>query len=153
MGGKGMYQLFSQISSELSTPFYTIARSLEGVPLLFAFLLGIVGALAPCQFTGNLGAITIYGNQSVQQKVAWKEVIYFILGKIVVFTGLGAIFWLLGNEVKEVLMTLFPWFRKVVGPLLILIGLFLMGFIKFYKTFTLGKIPERLKSGKMGAFF
>lgn len=148
-----MYGMLSEMSSFLSTPFFYTAKSLEGIPLLFAFLLGLVGALAPCQFAGNLGAITIYGNQSLQKEIAWKEIFSFILGKIVVFTGLGFIFWLLGSAMKENLITFFPWIRKMVGPILIVIGLFLVGVIKFYKSISFGKIPERfIKSGKLGAF-
>lgn len=59
--------------------------------------------------------------------------------------------WLLGSEVKSTLTLYFPWFRKIVGPILIIIGLFMLGIIKFRKTVTLGSIPNRLmKSGKLG---
>lgn len=148
-----MYELFSQISNALTQPFLNIARSTEGIPILFAFLLGIVGALAPCQFTANLGAVTVYGNKSVQKHIAWAEVIFFTLGKMVVFSFLGFIVWMLGSEVKSNLTIYFPWFRKAIGPILVLIGLFLLGVFKFYKTISLGKIPEKLmKKGKTGAF-
>lgn len=60
-----MYQVFSDISNFLSNPFFNLANQWEGIPLLSAFILGLVGALAPCQFTGNIGAITIYGNRSL----------------------------------------------------------------------------------------
>jgi cytochrome c biogenesis protein CcdA len=148
-----MYEIFSQISNFLSQPFLSMGRSTEGIPLLSAFILGIVGALAPCQFTGNLGAITIYVNKSVQTKLAWLEVVYFVLGKIVVFSGIGLLVWLIGSEVKDQLIFLFPWMRKIVGPLLIIIGLFMVGIIKFHKTITLGHISERFtKKGNLGAF-
>ncbi|PLR83999.1 urease accessory protein UreH domain-containing protein [Bacillus sp. V33-4] len=148
-----MYEFFSQMYNILSQPFLNMYRSTEGMPMLAAFILGIIGALAPCQFTGNLGAITIYGNRSVQTKLAWREILYFILGKIVVFSGLGLLVWLLGSEVKSILTVYFPWIRKMVGPLLIIIGLFMIGALKFYKSFTLGKIPERfMKKGNLGAF-
>ncbi|MCM3364426.1 urease accessory protein UreH domain-containing protein [Niallia sp. Sow4_A1] len=148
-----MYEFFSQISYVLSQPFYNLISSTEGIPILFALVLGLVGALTPCQFTGNLGAITLYGNKSIQKRMAWSEILFFILGKVVVFTTLGIIIWVLGNEVKSILALYFPWFRKIVGPILILIGLFMLGIIKFYKSITLGSIPERLmKSGKIGAF-
>lgn len=117
-----MYEIFSQISNLLSQPFLNIGRSTEGIPILSAFVLGIVGALAPCQFTGNLGAITIYVNKSVQLKLAWMEVLYFILGKIVVFSGLGILVWMIGSEVKDTLIVLFPWMRKLVGLCSFLLG-------------------------------
>ncbi|WP_405027703.1 hypothetical protein [Lentibacillus songyuanensis] len=38
-----------------------IANGVKQLPLLFSFFLGVVGAVAPCQLTGNISAITIYG--------------------------------------------------------------------------------------------
>jgi cytochrome c-type biogenesis protein len=148
-----MYEWFSQISQFLSQPFLSLKYATEGIPIVTAFILGIIGALAPCQFTGNLGAITIYGNQSLQKRIAWTEMLFFIVGKIVVFTGLGLIVWMLRSEVQTNLTLIFPWVRKAFGPLLIFVGLFMVGIIKFRKTVTLGSIPERfLKKGKLGAF-
>lgn len=148
-----MYELFSQISNFVSQPFLQIMRSTEGIPLLTAFILGIIGALAPCQFSGNLGAITIYGNQSVQKSIAWLEILFFILGKIIVFSGLGFIVWILGSEIQTNLTLIFPWVRKIFGPLLIFMGLFMIGVIKFSKSISFGTIPDKfLKKGKVGAF-
>lgn len=148
-----MYEFFTQISNFLSQPFLTLRYSTESIPILSAFILGIIGALAPCQFTGNLGAITIYGNKSIQKSMAWSEVFLFIFGKIVVFSGLGVIVWFLGNEFQSTMTLYFPWIRRVVGPLLIFIGLFMSGFIKFRKSISLGCIPDRfIKKGKLGSF-
>lgn len=116
-------------------------------------MLGIVGAMVPCQFTGNIGAITLYGNRSVQTGIAYKEILFFILGKIVAFTSLGLIIWILGTEVKSVLTLYFPWIRKLMGPILILIGVFMSGFIKMSWNIKLIQIPEKyFKEGKLGAF-
>ena len=148
-----MYQFFSQLSNLLSEPLINIGLSTKGIPILSAFVLGIVGAIAPCQFTGNLGAITIYGNQSIQKRMAWKGVIFFTLGKIVVFAILGFIVWLVGSEVRYSLITYFPWVRKIVGPMFILVGLFMLGLIKFHKSISFGSIPEKLQQkGNIGAF-
>ncbi|MDF0728110.1 sulfite exporter TauE/SafE family protein [Cytobacillus sp. S13-E01] len=148
-----MYQFMSEASNLLSKPFMNIFYSLEGLPLLAALLLGLVGALAPCQITGNLGAIAIYGNSSVQKRLAWTEVLFFTLGKIVVFSGLGFLVWQLGQEFRSNLTLLFPWIRKSLGPILIIIGIYLAGYFKMSWTLTLGKVPNRLvKKGKLGAF-
>ncbi|WP_102346708.1 urease accessory protein UreH domain-containing protein [Bacillus sp. Marseille-P3661] len=148
-----MYAILSQISNFLSQPLIKLAYGFEGIPILAALFLGLVGALAPCQFTGNLGAITIYSNRSLQDKVAWSDVIWFTLGKMVVFSGLGFIVWLLGKEFQDYLTLIFPWIRKAIGPILMLIGVFMLGIIKMNWTLTLGNIPERLKVGRTGAFF
>ncbi|MFD1736724.1 sulfite exporter TauE/SafE family protein [Bacillus salitolerans] len=148
-----MYDFFSKISNLLSGPFFNVFYNVEGIPMIAAFVLGLVGALAPCQFTGNLGAITIYGNKSLQAQIPWKEILFFTLGKIVVFSGLGLLVWVFGREFEQSLLLYFPWIRKFVGPLLIVIGLFMVGFITFKGRLLLGKIPERfMKKGKLGAF-
>lgn len=148
-----MYEFFNQLSNVFSQPLLNFARSTESIPIVFALVLGIVGAIVPCQFAVNLGAITIYGNKSVQKGLAWTEVIFFILGKMVVFSGLGLAVWLLGNEFQRTLTLYFPWIRKIVGPMLVLIGLFMIGIFKVNWSVALGKIPERfLKKGKLGAF-
>lgn len=141
------------ISNYFSQPLINIGLSTKSIPILSAFILGLVGALAPCQLTGNLGAITVYGNKSIQKDLAWKEVLFFTLGKILVFSGFGLLVWILGREVQTALTVYFPWLRRIIGPMFIIIGLFLLGIIKFNKTIAIGRIPERLQQkGNLGAF-
>ncbi len=148
-----IYSLLSQISNFLSQLFLNIANTTTSIPVLSAFVLGIVGAMAPCQLTGNLGAITLYSNQSLQKGIAWKELLLFILGKIIAFSGLGLIVWLMGKEIQSTLTLYFPWLRKLIGPILIFVGLYLLGLFKMYWNLTLFRVPERfLKKGKTGAF-
>ncbi|UOQ94018.1 sulfite exporter TauE/SafE family protein [Halobacillus shinanisalinarum] len=148
-----MYQIFSNISNFFSQPFFNLANQWEGIPLLSAFLLGLVGAVAPCQFTGNIGAITIYGNRSLQKNVPWMHVSLFVLGKLVVFSGLGLVVWLLGKEFQANFTLFIPVIRKLIGPILILIGLFMAGFFKMRWSVNFGKIPERyMKDSKIGSF-
>lgn len=125
-----MYSLLTEISNILSQPFLNVANSTEAVPLISAFALGLVGAVAPCQISGNISAITMYGNNALQKKINWLEIMLFILGKMVVFSGLGLIVWLLGNEIKPILVQIFPWIRKIMGPVILIVGLFMLGVIK-----------------------
>jgi cytochrome c-type biogenesis protein len=148
-----MYQFFSEVSQLLSTPFFTLVNRTEQIPLLASFFLGLVGALAPCQLTGNLGAITYYGNRSLQTKSQWTDIGFFILGKITVFSVLGLAVWGVGQSFQEILPSYFSFFRKLMGPLFILIGLILIG------VFTLGWlnritafIPKWEGSGKWSSY-
>ncbi len=140
-----MYNLMSQFSSFVSKPFFIIANNLESWPILFALLLGIVGALAPCQLTGNISALTLYGNRSFQEKVVWRDVIFFTLGKIAAFSLLGGLVWILGREIQDNLITYFPWFRKIMGPLLIIVGLYMLGLIKIKGTINLFRGSNKYK--------
>ncbi|MFD1851805.1 MULTISPECIES: cytochrome c biogenesis CcdA family protein [Bacillaceae] len=147
-----MFDLFNQISGMLSGPIHGLAYGFEHIPLLFAFFLGLVGAVAPCQLTSNVSAITIYGNKSLIDKVPWLHVFLFILGKILVFSALGIIIWLLGKEANSSLTQLFPVVRKAMGPLLILIGLFMIGLFRFNRGLGVIKLPKGLKDSYLGSF-
>ncbi len=137
------------------SPLMNVANATKSVPLLFAFLLGVVGTLAPCQLTGNISAITLYGNQSLQKGHVWKHILLFISGKIIAFTTLGLFVWFLGKEIQQILTLYFPWLRKIIGPLLILMGLMLAGIIKGRNFFSIKFIRKQNEVGSflLGFFF
>ncbi|MFA2640100.1 sulfite exporter TauE/SafE family protein [Bacillus cereus] len=150
-----MFSTISEWSYQLMSPLMDVANATKSIPLLFAFLLGIVGTLAPCQLTGNISAITLYGNQSLQKGHAWKHILLFILGKIIAFTTLGLLVWFLGKEIQQILTLYFPWLRKIIGPLLILMGLMLVGIIKGRSFFSIKFIRKQNEVGSflLGFFF
>ncbi|BCC70118.1 cytochrome c biosynthesis protein [Bacillus cereus] len=150
-----MFSTISEWSYQLMSPLIDVANATKSVPLLFSFLLGIVGTLAPCQLTGNISAITLYGNQSLQKRYAWKHILLFILGKIIAFTTLGLLIWFLGKEIQQILTLYFPWLRKMMGPLLILMGLLLSGIIKGRYFFSIKFIRNQNEVGSflLGFFF
>jgi cytochrome c-type biogenesis protein len=137
------------------SPFIDIANSTKSIPILFSFLLGVVvGTLAPCQLTGNISAMTLYGNQSLQKGISWKHILLFTLGKIVAFTSLGLLVWFLGKEVQQSLTSYFPWFRRFIVLLLIFIGLILVRIIKIRSSFSLHVPILAFKRKKeVGSFF
>ncbi|WP_284140038.1 sulfite exporter TauE/SafE family protein [Virgibacillus sp. LDC-1] len=147
-----MFDLFNHMSGMLSGPIHGLAYGFEHIPLLFAFFLGLVGAVAPCQLTSNVSAITIYGNKSLIGRVPWLHIYLFISGKILVFAILGFIIWLVGNEVNSTLVEFFPMLRKVIGPLLIIIGLLMIGILKLNKSIGTFRLPEKIKDSYLGSF-
>lgn len=148
-----MYDFFNQISRTLIGPIMDITYGFEHLPLLFAFFLGLVGAVVPCQLTSNISAITIYGNKSLIDKIPWLHVLLFVLGKIVVFSVLGIIIWLLGKEVYSTLSQIMPMIRKAIGPILIIIGLFMIGLFHTKKTWRIYNLPTKVfKDSYLGSF-
>ena len=79
----------------------------------------------------------------------------FILGKIIAFTTLGLLVWFLGKEIQQILTLYFPWLRKIIGPLLILMGLMLAGIIKGRSFFSIKFIRKQNEVGSflLGFFF
>ena len=88
-GVKSMYGFLSKISQTITEPVTVLIDSFAQYPLVVALLLGLVGAVAPCQLTGNMSAITLYGSRTIQMKNDMGEIIAFMVGKIAVFSSLG----------------------------------------------------------------
>ncbi|NME06885.1 sulfite exporter TauE/SafE family protein [Psychrobacillus sp. BL-248-WT-3] len=148
-----MYSLMSRFSQTISEPVTVFLHSFEHSPIIVALLLGLIGAVAPCQLTGNMSAITFYGNRTVQMKNNWGEIVAFIAGKIVVFSLIGLLAWIFGQSFETKMTEYFPLFRKLIGPLLVVTGLLLLGIFKlrFLNRLTM-YIPMALKEGKSGSF-
>lgn len=148
-----MYSLMSKISQTISEPVTVFLHSFEHFPIVVALLLGLIGAVAPCQLTGNMSAITFYGNRTIQMKSNWGEIISFITGKVVVFSLIGLLAWIFGQSFETKMTEYFPIFRKAIGPLMMVTGLVLLGIFKlgFINRLTM-RIPMVLKEGKLGSF-
>lgn len=148
-----MYSMMSNISEFISGPISIFLNSYEHSPFIMAILLGLIGALAPCQLTGNMSAITFYGNRAIQMKSNWQEIMFFILGKVVVFSFIGCFAWLFGQSFETKMTKYFPIFRQAIGPILLITGLVLIGILKLK---FLNRIPSFfptvLKEGKVGSF-
>ena len=96
------------------------------VPLLSAFLLGLMTAISPCPLATNITAIGyISKDLEHRQKVFYNGLIY-TLGRAVSYTAIGLLFYFGANQFK--LSGFFQnWGEKLLGPLLIVIGLFMLG--------------------------
>lgn len=148
-----MYSLMWKISQTISEPVTVFLNSFEHNPIVVALLLGLIGAVAPCQLTGNMSAITFYGSRTVQMKSNWGEIVSFIAGKVVAFSLIGFLAWILGQSFETKMTEYFPIFRKVIGPLLIVTGIVLLGIFKLrFLTRLTMSIPMVLKEGKFGSF-
>jgi cytochrome c-type biogenesis protein len=148
-----MYDIFNFLSSLLNEPLTTLYYNNQGIPLLSAFLLGILGAVAPCQLTGNISAMMYYGNRSLRDSKIWPEISAYIVGKIFVYIILGILIWIFGRTLESSLTSIFPIVRKLIGPLLITIGLYLMGIIKMRWNININFQSLFSKRGITNSFF
>lgn len=151
-----MYEFFSWINRIVNEPFSAVALN-SNIAWVSALFLGFVGSVAPCQISANLGAITYFGNRQFQQKLSWVEVIVYMAGKITVFSLLGIIFWLFGRSLSNEMIPFFSYMRKALGPILIIMGVFLLGWIKLpgslgFRISALLQSFSRKVGGKWGAY-
>ena len=101
-------------------------------PFISAFVLGLMTAISPCPLATNITAIG-YISKDIQsrQRVFYNGLVY-TLGRAITYTVIGLILFLSVGELN-VSGVLQKWGEKILGPLLILIGLFMLGVFNFIK--------------------
>ncbi|HEY1115954.1 MAG TPA: aromatic aminobenezylarsenical efflux permease ArsG family transporter [Chitinophagaceae bacterium] len=125
------------------------------VPLLAAAALGLLTAISPCPLATNITA-TAYISKTItdRRKVLLSGLLY-TLGRMTSYTALGALIYF-GASQFQVARLLQGNGEKVIGPLMILIGLIMLGVIPlgFLSGGGLtGRLSERFKNrGLTGAF-
>jgi hypothetical protein len=151
-----MYGWFSQLSAFFSEPITALVYS-SRISLIAALLLGLLGSLAPCQISANLGAITYFGQRHLQKKLSWSEIPLYLAGKIIVYSSLCGLVWLFGQSISNEAIPFFAAARKWMGPLFLVMGLFMLGVIRLPGNVGF-RLSQRIDSfskkvgGSLGAF-
>lgn len=101
-----------------------------GVPLVSALLLGVLGAAAPCQITQSIGMVALLG-QPNPGAPRWRAALAYVSGKALVYSALGVIAVALGAGLNEIAIPVFVVVRKAFGPLLIVVGLLMIGVLRW----------------------
>ena len=125
------------------------------IPLLSAFVLGLMTAISPCPLATNITATAfISKNISSKQKVFMSGLIYS-LGRAFSYTVIGLVLYF-GASKFHIARFFNQNGEKYLGPLLILIGLVMLNVIKLNflgKSSFQEKLSERLKNrGLLGSF-
>jgi cytochrome c biogenesis protein CcdA len=97
--------------------------------LVTAFILGLMTAISPCPLATNISAIGFISRDIENRRRVFLKGLIYTLGRAVSYTGLGVILYLGASKMK--LTMLFQgWGEKLLGPLLIIIGIFMLDFIR-----------------------
>ena len=120
------YIVLSQISFFLSVPIKQVANGIQ-IPVLSALLLGFVGSLSPCQLSTNLAAMAYVSRRF--DRAVWSEALAYSLGKVLVYMLIGVAVIILGLRLEQAAIPVAVVAREAIGPLMIVIGLGLVGVI------------------------
>lgn len=113
-------------------------------PILTAFILGLMTSISPCPLATNISAVAFISKDiSSKRKVFYSGVIY-TLGRALAYTTLGLVFYFGASEFK-ISLIFQGWGEKILGFLLIIIGVFMLDFIKI-KFPGLGKLKETMEN-------
>ena len=101
----------------------------SSTPVLTAFLLGLLTALSPCPLATNIAAISFIGKEMEDRKLVFRNGLLYTLGRILAYTLLGFVLILILNEGSSMFgiqKTIGTWGERVLGPALLIIGLFML---------------------------
>jgi len=119
------------------------------LPILSAFILGLMTAISPCPLATNITAIAYIGKDiENRQKVFYKGILY-TLGRAISYTTIGLIFYFGASEFK-ISGFLQTWGERLIGPVLIIIGLFMLNVIKIKLPLSGSLTSKMEKRGKKG---
>ena len=99
------------------------------VPILTAFVLGLLTAVSPCPLATNITAIGYIGrDMGSRRRLFWSGVLYTV-GRIIAYSVLGAILIYIlrsGADMFSIQKGVSKWGEMLVAPVMLLIGLFML---------------------------
>jgi cytochrome c-type biogenesis protein len=114
------------------------------IPILSAFLLGILTSISPCPLATNITAIAFISKDVKTPKHTILSGLFYTLGRGVSYTLLAVLIYF-GISAFSIASIFQGWGDKVLGPILIIIGLIMFGFIKI----KIGASSQRLERLKI----
>lgn len=127
----------------------------NAVPAFTAFLLGVLTSISPCPLATNIAAVA-YLSQSLKTiKNTLANGAYYALGRTASYTLLAVLIYY-GLSSFQISKSVQEWGEKLLGPLLVFMGLAMLNVIKI-KLPSGGERSEKIKlwlagKGGMGAF-
>ena len=126
----------------------------SNVPVISAFLLGLLTAVSPCPLTTNITAIGYIGKDIENRRRVFANGISFALGQIILYAGLGCILIPIlrkGASIYAVQKIIGSYGEILVSPVLILFGVWMLDVIKINFPH-INRSSEKLKSSKKNGF-
>lgn len=99
------------------------------VPILTAFLLGLMTAISPCPMATNITAVGFISKDIQSKNRVFVNGLVYTLGRAVSYTILAILLYYSADQFR-----ISGFFQlngeKIIGPFLVLIGLFMLGVLK-----------------------
>lgn len=126
------------------------------IPLLTAFVLGLMTAISPCPLAMNITATAYLSKDIANRKRVFLNGIFYTLGRIFSYTALGLVFYF-GASKFHIAKMLQNISGLYLGIALVIIGILMLDVIKFNIPFLnklTAKVSEKkMKNNYLNAFF
>lgn len=133
------------------------AMGTGNIPLLAAFFIGLMTAISPCPLATNITAIAYVARRAEKTKVTILTGVFYTLGKMFTYVTIAGLIVWFGLNTQAIALPLQKYGERLLGPLLILLGIVMLDVIKIQLWKSSGRmdsIKESLsKKGYLGSFF
>lgn len=120
------------------------------IPILSAFLLGILTAISPCPLATNITATAFISRNISNKAQVFFQGLFYTLGRVISYTSLGILIYF-GSSTFEISSFFQKYGERFLGPLLILISLFMLNLIPIKISFATG-LQEKFQNKKHISF-
>ncbi len=100
------------------------------VAIASALWLGILTSISPCPLATNIAAVSFLSKKINNPKLVLRSGIAYILGRIFIYTVLGIVIINSFFTIPIIANFLQQYMNKIIGPILLIVGLILIGVIK-----------------------
>jgi cytochrome c-type biogenesis protein len=102
-----------------------------GLAILSALWFGILTSISPCPLATNITAISFVGRRTGSPRGVLLSGLLYTLGRALVYTAIGVLLVMSLLSAPTVSLTLQTWMNKILGPILILVGMVMLGLLRF----------------------
>ena len=113
-----------------------------------AVWLGILTSISPCPLATNIAAISYISKQLTSTRAIIVSGLSYALGRTVAYVVLGALLVSASQAIPAVSMFLQRYMNLIIGPALIIIGLFVVGVFSFAANVSI--LPESIQKRLAG---
>ena len=132
------------------------AMGTNGFPLIAAFFIGLMTSISPCPLATNITAIAYISKKINNGKHTLITGFVYTLGRMFTYVLLASLIIYIGVNVQSISLSLQKYGERLIGILLVFIGLVMLNIIRlsFIKSSgKLDKVKERLsEKGYLGSF-
>ncbi len=99
------------------------------IAIVTALWLGILTSISPCPLAANIAAISYISRRTERKGLVLASGIFYTIGRSLTYTVLGVLVAGALLNIPDISRFLQDFFNKLLGPLLILTGMFLLGLL------------------------
>lgn len=108
----------------------SIIAAFRDMPVVYAFVIGIITSIGPCPLSANITAIAYVSSKFADSRKTILAGLLYTAGRAFTYSILGLLVYAFGSTVMDTAPSLQDYEKLIIGLLLILVGLVMLELLK-----------------------